>query len=91
VRNANDPRRQNRYWLGADMVVEIISPDNPERDTREKRADYAEGVFLNIGSSIRKTRLSRSYGWKATSTPSMASSAVVTYQPRRSLQASPLR
>jgi len=42
VRDANDPRRQNRYWLGADLVVEIVSPDNPERDTREKRADYAD-------------------------------------------------
>jgi Uma2 family endonuclease len=42
VRDANDPRRQNRYWLGADLVVEIISPDNPERDTVVKRADYAE-------------------------------------------------
>lgn len=42
MRNAHDPRRQNRFWLGADMVVEIISPDNPERDTVTKRADYAE-------------------------------------------------
>ena len=42
VRTANDPRRQNRYWLGADLVVEIMSPDNPERDTVTKRADYAE-------------------------------------------------
>lgn len=42
MRDANDPRRQNRYWLGADLVVEIISPDDPERDTRDKRADYAE-------------------------------------------------
>jgi Uma2 family endonuclease len=42
VRDANDPRRQNRYWLGADLVVEIVSPDNPERDTREKRSDYAD-------------------------------------------------
>jgi Uma2 family endonuclease len=42
VCDANDPRRQNRYWLGADLVVEIVSPDNPERDTKEKRADYAE-------------------------------------------------
>jgi Uma2 family endonuclease len=40
--NANDPRRQNRYWLGADLVVEVVSPDDPERDTRVKRADYAE-------------------------------------------------
>ena len=42
VRNANDPRRQNRYWLGADLVVEIVSPADPERDTKVKRADYAE-------------------------------------------------
>ena len=42
VRDADDPRRQNRYWLGADLVVEIVSPDNPDRDLREKRADYAE-------------------------------------------------
>src|SRR5690349_24778603 len=42
MRDADDPRRQNRYWLGADLVVEIVSPDNPERDTKEKRADYAE-------------------------------------------------
>jgi len=42
VRDARDPRRQNRYWLGADLVVEIVSPDDPERDTVTKRVDYAE-------------------------------------------------
>ncbi|WP_097653463.1 Uma2 family endonuclease [Candidatus Chloroploca asiatica] len=42
---AQDPRRQNRYWLGADLVVEIISPDNPERDTVVKRNDYAEAAI----------------------------------------------
>jgi len=42
VRDAADPRRQNAYWLGADLVVEIVSPDNPERDTKVKRVDYAE-------------------------------------------------
>ena len=41
VRDANDPRRQDRFWLGADLVVEIVSPDDPERDTVVKRADYA--------------------------------------------------
>lgn len=40
--NADDPRRQNAYWLGADIVVEIVSPDRPERDTEEKPLDYAE-------------------------------------------------
>lgn len=39
---ADDPRRQNRFWLGADLVVEIVSPDKPERDLIDKRNDYAE-------------------------------------------------
>jgi Uma2 family endonuclease len=42
VRDANDPRRQNDFWLGADLVVEIVSPDRPKRDTEEKPVDYAE-------------------------------------------------
>lgn len=42
VCDAHDPRRQNRYWLGADLVAEIVSPDNPARDTHDKRLDYAE-------------------------------------------------
>lgn len=40
--DANDPRNQNRFWLGADLVVEIVSPDDPERDTQVKVRDYAE-------------------------------------------------
>ncbi len=42
MRSAVDERRQNRFWLGADVVVEIVSPDKPERDLVEKRRDYAE-------------------------------------------------
>ena len=45
LRNAHDPRNQNTYWLGADLVVEIVSPDDPERDTVEKVADYAEAAI----------------------------------------------
>jgi Uma2 family endonuclease len=41
LRDAHDPRRQNAFWLGADLVVEIVSPDRPERDTEEKPLDYA--------------------------------------------------
>lgn len=40
--DVNDPRNQNAFWLGADLVVEIVSPDHAERDTVTKRADYAE-------------------------------------------------
>jgi Uma2 family endonuclease len=42
LRDANDPRQQQRYWLGVDLALEIVSDDDPERDTRIKRADYAE-------------------------------------------------
>ena len=42
VRNATDPRRQNTHWLGADLVIEIVSPDDPDRDLIWKRSDYAE-------------------------------------------------
>jgi Uma2 family endonuclease len=37
-----DPRAQNEFWLGADLFVEIVSPDHPERDTEQKRREYAE-------------------------------------------------
>ena len=36
------PRNQDAFWLGADLVVEIVSPDNPDRDLIDKRRDYAE-------------------------------------------------
>ncbi len=42
VLDKNDLRVQNDYWRGADLVVEIVSPDRPERDTEEKPRDYAE-------------------------------------------------
>ena len=42
LRDRSDPRRQDRYWLGADLVAEVVSPDDPDRDLVDKRADYAE-------------------------------------------------
>jgi Uma2 family endonuclease len=39
---AKDPRRQNRFWTGADLALEIVSAEKPERDLIHKRADYAE-------------------------------------------------
>lgn len=42
LRSASDPRREDRYWTGADLVVEVVSSDGVERDTVEKRADYSE-------------------------------------------------
>jgi Uma2 family endonuclease len=39
---ANDARRQDRFWLGADLALEVVSEDKPERDLVDKRIDYAE-------------------------------------------------
>src|SRR5580698_5436810 len=39
--SASDRRRQDRFWTGADLVVEVVSPDKPERDLVSKRQDYA--------------------------------------------------
>ncbi|MEM8536190.1 MAG: Uma2 family endonuclease [Chloroflexota bacterium] len=44
--DAHDSRRQNQFWLGADLVVEVVSPDDPNRDTVQKRAEYAEAGIL---------------------------------------------
>jgi Uma2 family endonuclease len=41
LRDAGDSRRRNRYWHGADLIVEIVSPDDPARDLVIKRAEYA--------------------------------------------------
>lgn len=41
LRSASDRRRQNRFWTGAELVVEVVSPDKPERDLVSKRQDYA--------------------------------------------------
>lgn len=41
LRDAADPRRGNRFWMGADLVVEVVSPDGAERDLTDKVVDYA--------------------------------------------------
>ncbi len=42
LRDRGDARCQDRYWLGADLVAEVVSRDNPQRDLVEKRLDYAK-------------------------------------------------
>jgi Uma2 family endonuclease len=44
--SAADHRRQNRFWLGTDLALEVVSEEKPERDLAEKRIDYAEGRVL---------------------------------------------
>lgn len=39
---ANSAKRGDRYWQGADLVVEVVSADDPDRDLVVKRGEYAE-------------------------------------------------
>ena len=41
LRSARDPRRHNAFWDGADLVVEVLSEDDPSRDLVTKRSEYA--------------------------------------------------
>lgn len=45
VLDKDDPRAQESFWMGADLVAEIVSPDDPARGTEQKRVEYAR---LNI-------------------------------------------
>jgi len=38
---ANAQRRLNKFWEGADLVMEVVSPDDPSRDFEDKREHYA--------------------------------------------------
>lgn len=42
LRDRDDPRRQELYWTGADLVVEVVSEDDPDRDLITKRFEYAQ-------------------------------------------------
>ena len=40
--NENAEKRGDQFWQGADLVVEVVSPDDPNRDAVTKREEYAE-------------------------------------------------
>ena len=38
-------RRERLFWRGADLVMEVISEDDPDRDLVMKRAEYAKSAI----------------------------------------------
>jgi Uma2 family endonuclease len=38
-------RRGRRFWRGADLVMEVVSEDDPDRDLVVKRAEYAQAAI----------------------------------------------
>jgi Uma2 family endonuclease len=41
MRREHASRRKERYWEGADLVMEVMSPDDRRRDSEIKRREYA--------------------------------------------------
>lgn len=41
MRSEHRERRHGNYWQGADLVMEVISPNDPDRDKITKRREYA--------------------------------------------------
>lgn len=39
---SNSHRRFEEYWEGADLVMEVVSPDDPNRDIVKKKEEYAK-------------------------------------------------
>jgi Uma2 family endonuclease len=48
MRSEHDERRAQRYWRGADLVIEIVSgsTEDRERDLVTKRQEYAQAAIL---------------------------------------------
>jgi Uma2 family endonuclease len=42
MRTEHDDRRSDSFWQGADLVMEVVSPDDPRRETVTKRREYAQ-------------------------------------------------
>ena len=42
MRTEHDDRRSDQFWQGADLVMEVVSPDDPRRDLVSKRREYAQ-------------------------------------------------
>jgi len=41
MRKENAHRRHNDFWEGADLAIEVVSEDDPQRDLSTKRNEYA--------------------------------------------------
>jgi Uma2 family endonuclease len=43
---ARRPRSNDKYAIRPDLVMEVVSPDDPDRDYVKKRAEYAQAGIL---------------------------------------------
>lgn len=52
----NEAKRGSRYWQGADIVMEVVSEDDPDRDYVAKRLDYAKAGIREYWIVDRRSR-----------------------------------
>ena len=45
MRSEHAARRRRSHWIGADLVVEVVSPDDRRRDLETKRDEYAQAAI----------------------------------------------
>lgn len=57
MRREHAARRHGSYWLGADLVMEVMSPNDPRRDKETKRREYAQAGIPEywLADSAEKT------------------------------------
>ena len=80
--DANDPRRQDRYWLGADLAIEVVSPTIRPGTTRRKGPTTPRLASPSTGSWILDAARSPFSRFVVTSIRSTACSRAATL-PRR--------
>ena len=54
---AHRQRQHEQYWDGADLVIEVVSPDDPERDWVVKRQEYARAGIPEYWLVDRRSRM----------------------------------
>ena len=65
MRAENKHRQQEQYWDGADLVVEVVSPDDPNRDWVTKRQEYAQAGIPEYWIVDRRSRTITVLRWES--------------------------
>ena len=88
LQDRDDPRFQDRFWLRADVVVEVVGPRAVAVISCRSRSIMTKRAFRNTGSSILGTRRSQCSRSMAMRTPNTACPSGAARLPRHSCRAS---